>query len=84
MPTSSPFVANTTSQQVVTLVPMQPTILNPLVLSVPVTHLVQLTVSKNVTVSSSIPPVSGQAMPLPWGQNLSVSMLSGTTNVSSS
>jgi len=63
---------------------VQSTIPNPLVSSVPVTHLVQLVVSKNVSVSSSIPPITGQVVPLSWGQNLSVSMVSGTTNVSSS
>lgn len=59
---------------------MQPNILNPLVSSVPVTYLVQSVVS----VSSSIPLVSGEAVPPLGGKNLNVSMVSSATHVSSS
>jgi len=84
MLTPGPIIANPTSHQAVTSVLVQPTILKPLVSSVPVTHLDQLAVLKNVTVSSFIPPVSGQDVAPSGGKNLSVSMVSGTTNVTSS
>jgi len=84
MPTSGPFVTNTTSQQVVTLVPVQPTVLNTIVSSILVTHQAQPAVSKNVSVSSSVPLISGQAIPPPGRKNLNVSMVLGATNVSGS
>lgn len=84
MPTSSQFIANMNSQQVVILVLVQPIVSNTLVSSIPVTCQAQPAVLKNVSVSSSIPLVSGQAMPLPGGKNLNVSMVSGATNVSGS
>ena len=63
---------------------MQPTIPNPLVSSVQVTHLVQVTLSSHVTVNSSISPVSGQSIPPPGGQISNVSMMFGTTTISGS
>lgn len=65
MHTSGLFVVNMTSQQAVTSIPVQPIILNTLVSSIPVTRQAQPVVSKNVSVSSSIPLVSGQVVPLP-------------------
>lgn len=65
MPTSGPFVTNTTSQQVVTSIPVQPIVSNTLVSSVTVTHQAQPVVSNNVFVSSSTPLVSGPTVPLP-------------------
>ena len=63
---------------------MQPTVPNTLVSLTPVTRQAQPAVSKIVSVSSSVPLVGGQAVPLPRGQNLNVSMVSGATNVSGS
>lgn len=88
MPTIGPFIQNPTSQQmvifVVTSVPVQPTIPNPLVSFFQVTHPIQLMISSYVFVSSSIPPVSGQTVPLSRGKSPNVSMMSGATNVSHS
>jgi len=82
------FIKNTTSQPIVhysvTSIPVQSTILNPLVSSVQVTHPIQLMVSRHVSVSSSIPLGTGQAVPSPGGKSPSVSMMFGTTNVSGS
>lgn len=63
MPTTCMFITNPTSQQVITSFLVQPTIPNPLVSSVPITYSVQLAVSNNVIVSTSIHPVSGQVVP---------------------
>ena len=86
MPTIGPFIHNLPSQQkvisIVTSVPVQPTIPNPLVSSIQATRLVQLTISSHVDVSSSIPLVSGQAVPPPVGKSLNMSMMLGTANVS--
>lgn len=88
MPTLGLFIQKPTSQPivhfVVTSVPVQPTIPNPLVSSVQVTHLVQLTASSPVSLSSLIPLVSEKVVPLPRGKNPNVSMMSRTTNVSGS
>jgi len=80
MPTTGLLIVNSTSQQVVTLVLMQPTVPNPLILRIPVTRLVQPT----VFISSLIPLVNGQVVPFTGGKNLNISMDSSTTNVSGS
>jgi len=66
-PTSGPFIMNTASQPVVTSVSVQPTVLNTLVPSIPVTHQSQLAVSKIVSASSFVLLVSGQIVPPPGG-----------------
>ncbi len=75
------FVMNMTSQPVVTSIPVQPTVPNTLVPSIPVTHQLQLVVSNVVFSNSFIPLVSGQIVPPPGGKNLNVSMVSSATNV---
>lgn len=62
MPTSGLFILNTTSQGVFTLVLVRPTILITIVSSIPITHQAQRKFLKNVSVSSSIPLVSGQVV----------------------
>ena len=81
------FIQNPNPQQtliyIVTLVPMQPTVMNLLSSSVQVTHLVQSMVLSPTSISPSVPPVSAQAVTPDGVHNLNVSMVSGTTNVSS-
>ena len=88
MPTIGLFIQNLTSKPMVdssvTSVLVQPTVLNPLFSLVPITRSVQPTVSSHVSVSSSIPLVSGQNVPPPGGQSPIFSMISSTTNVSGS
>jgi len=88
MPTIGPFIRNSTPQQtvtsIVTSVPLQPTITNPLVSSVQVTPLVQPTVLSPTSISPSVPPVSAQVVPSSRKENLNVSMVAVTTNMSSS
>lgn len=72
MITSGPFIQNLSSQLmvpfVVTSVLVKPTILNPVALSVQVTHMIQLTITSQVSLSSLIPTVSGWAVPPPRGK----------------
>ena len=81
---SSPFFMNMTSQQDVTSVTIQPTVLNTLVSSIPVTRQAQPLVSNIVSISSSVLLVSGQIVPPPGGQNLNISLVSGANNVNNS
>jgi len=84
MPTTGFFITNLTSQQAFTSVPVEPTIPNPLVSSIPVTVWFNKW-SRRMSLSVlQSPPVSGQVLSSSGGQNLSVSMVSAATNVSSS
>lgn len=88
MPATGSFILDLTAQQTlipaVTSILVQPTFMNPLVSSVQVTHLVQPTVSSPTSIHPSIPLGSAQVVPPLGRKNLDVSMVSGTTIVSSS